>query len=176
MKFAELFEQSQKKGTYAGVRFDTTTNRAFHDYLNKNKIPTAIRPDRLHTTLLYSRKHLPNYKSAGKLQPHLVGTPEKFVVWPARGVGGTGTTNCLVLQYNCPELVKRHNDLMKQHEATYDYPKFVPHVTLSYDIGDLDVSKLPNIKDTVKKITLVEEYGEDLDMDWAQNKGGKKGD
>lgn len=171
MKINELLTE-QTKGTYAGVRFDTATNKALHDYVRDNKIPTAVRPDRFHTTLLYSRKYLPNYKAAGKISPPWFGAPQKdFVVWETQDKA----SKCLILKFDCPQLEKRHKELMKEHEATYDYPKYETHITLSYDIGDLDVKSLPPITDWIKKIAIVEEYQEDLDIDWAKNKGTKKG-
>jgi hypothetical protein len=165
-----LQEQEKKPGTYAGVRFDTATKQKLHKYMSDNKIPTSVRPDKLHTTLLYSRKHLPNYKPAGKV--NMTGTPTKFDVWKTRGENSPAT-NALVLEYSCPELVTRHKALMKEHDATFDYPEYKTHVTLSYDIGDLDVSNL-DAKD-IGPLKLVEEYREDLDLDWARNKGVKKG-
>jgi len=167
----------EKKGSYAGVRFDTATNKAIHKYIHDNKIPTSVRPDRLHSTLLYSRKYLPNYKPAGKLDKPLIGTPKSFEVWKTRPPAGSDgkPTNCLVLKYSCPELETRHKELMKEHSAQYDYDEYYPHITLSYDIGDMNIKDLPDIKDTVKEIKIVEEYGEDLDLDWARNKGVRKG-
>lgn len=170
MKMSELFEE-KKQGTYAGVKFDTETNKALHKYMSDNDIPTSVRPDKLHSTLLYSRKHLPNYEPQGKIDPPWIGKPKKFDVWPSKDSG----TDCLVLEYDCPELVKRHKELMKEHDATYDFPDFKPHVTLSYDIGDLDVSALPDIKKAIPELKIVEEYKEDLDLNWAKNKGVKKG-
>lgn len=173
MKLEELVEAA-KKGTYAGVKFDTDTNRALHKYTHDNKIPTSVRADRFHTTLLYSRKFLPNYKPAGKYDEPMIATPIGFDVWKTRPPKGE-SSNCLVLKLKCPELEKRHKDLMKEHDAQYDYDEYHPHITLSYDIKDLDVSKLPNIIDTIPKLKLVEEYDEVLDLDWARNKGTKKG-
>lgn len=174
MKLKDLYEQPEnKKGTYAGVKFDSDTNRALHQYIKENNIPNSVRPDRFHTTVLYSRKHLPNYKPAGKIQPPMTGNPTGLTVWETNGENSP-KTKCLIFLYDSPELVKRHKSLMKEHEATYDYPEFKPHVTLSYDIGDMDINKLPSL-DTVGPLNIVEEYGEDLDLDWANNKGVKKG-
>jgi 2'-5' RNA ligase len=64
---------------------------------------------------------------------------------------------------------------MKKHDATYDFPEYKPHITLSYDIGDLDEKNLPDIGKYVDEIGIDEEYGEDLDLNWAKNKGVKKG-
>jgi hypothetical protein len=170
----QLEEQKQQKGSYSGVRFDTETNKALHEYMKENKIPNAIRPDKLHTTVLYSRKYLPNYKPAGKITPPWTATPGDFTVWETNGENGP-KTKCLILQYDCPELVSRHKSLMKEHEATFDYPEYKPHITLSYDVDNLDVSKLPRLADRLKQIRIAEEYGEDLDLNWAKNKGAKGG-
>lgn len=175
MKLEELVEEKQEKGTYAGVRFDTETKKTIHKYMSDNNLPNSVRPDKLHTTLLYSRKYLPNYKAAGKLEHFLSGKPIGFEVWPTRPTDGSKPGRCLVLRYDSPELEKRHEQLMKEHDATYDFPDYKPHITLSYDIGDLDEKKFPDIKKYLKEITIVEEYREDLDLDWAKNKGVKKG-
>jgi hypothetical protein len=60
---------------------------------------------------------------------------------------------------------------MSDHKATYDFPKYEPHITLSYDIGDMDIKKLPNMFDTVPFINITTEYSEDLDLSWSQNNG-----
>lgn len=172
MKMKDLYEKESEKGTYAGIRFDADTKRALQEFIHDNKIPNSVRPDKLHSTLLYSRKYLPDYKPAGKLQPALVGEPIKFDVWETNGEGGP-KTKCLVVQFNCPDLEKRHKELMKEHDATYDYPEFKTHVTLSYDIEDLDVKSLPDAS-TIGPLHMVEEYGEDLDLNWAKSKGVKK--
>jgi hypothetical protein len=78
-----------------------------------------------------------------------------------------------VLKYDCKDLNKRHKELMDEHKATYDFPKYEPHVTLSYDIGDLDIKQLPDIKELLPVINVIHEYGEDLDLSWSQTKGTK---
>lgn len=168
MKTTEIFESAT--GTYAGVSFDSTTNKALHQYIKDNNLPNAPRPDQFHTTVLYSRKHCPNYKPIGQLSSPLVGTTTGLEVWKTQD-----GKNALVVKYNCPALVDRHKKLMKDHEATYDYPEYKVHVTLSYDIGDIDYKKLPDIKKAIPQITIVKEYGEDLDLDWAKTKGTSKG-
>ena len=180
MKLKDLYEQPQenKTGTYAGVRFDTDTNRALHEYTRTNKIPNSVRPDKFHSTVLYSRKHLPEYKPAGKLEPTLKGNPKGFTVWKtnasAAAENNAPQSNALILLYDSPELVERHKALMKEHDATYDFPEYIPHVTMSYDIGDMDIKELPDVSE-LGPLNIVEEYGEDLDLDWARNKGTSKG-
>lgn len=158
MKLNEIKEE-RRKGTYAAVHFDDNTKQAIKKYIEENNIPNAVPVNKLHTTLLYSRKFLPDYVAAGKV--HLVGQPTNFENWPTQDK----QSNCLVLKYDCPDLVKRHKFLMKEHGATFDYDEFKPHVTLSYDIGDMDIKDLPKFEDD---IVIVEEYSEDLDLNWAK--------
>jgi len=54
------------------------------------------------------------------------------------------------------------DELKKEHGATHDFDSFKPHVTLSYNIGDLDISTL-NPSD-IGDINIVSEFGEDLDL------------
>lgn len=163
----KLFELEQKnKGTYAGVKFSDKTKNDLIDYGKENNINNVTPKNKLHTTLLYSRKHLQNYKAAGKLDEPLIGEFDSFDIWQSQPDEDGNKSNCLILKYKCPELVQRHKDLMNEHKATFDYPKYTCHITLSYDCGDLDVDKLPDFEHDIE---IDKEYRNDLDLDWATN-------
>lgn len=165
MKLVEIHEQTTR-GTYAGCKFNPTTVAQLAAFTAEHNIPNAVDSSKFHSTILYSRKYLPNYSAAGKYPTPLVGTFTKFDVWQSKD-----GANCLVLEYSCPELVKRHNELMATHGATYDFPNYKTHVTLSYNIGDFDWKHLPAYS---HKLLISEEYQEDLDLDWATTQGNKK--
>jgi hypothetical protein len=167
-----LTELQTNKGTYAGVKFDTPTTTAVLKYIKDNDIPNGLLPKDMHSTLLYSRKFLPEYEALGNIDPMFTGTPTTFDVWKSTSEDGS-SSNCLVIKYDCPELKERHEYLMKKHDATFDFPDFTPHITLSYNIGDMDIDKLPSILDTLPVIHIAKEYQEDLDLDWASTKGHK---
>jgi len=159
-------EKVEEKGTYAGVRFDDDTTKRIKTYAVDNKIPDRLESRKLHTTLLYSKKNLPDYVAPGDIEEPLVGKPTGFDVWESQPDDDGVKSNCLILLYDCSELVERHKDLMSQHEAEYDYDEYKPHVTLSYNIGDLDVSKL-NAED-IGDINITTEYQEELNIGWAK--------
>ncbi len=161
------FEAEKKRGSYAGVHFDEDTLKRIKEFSIGNKIPQRVQSSKLHSTVLYSKKYLPNYKAQGELETPIIGTPKKFSVWETQPDKDGGTANSLVLQYDASELVAHHQKLMKEHGATYDFDEYKPHVTLSYNIGDLDISKLD--PSNIGNINIVSEYGEDLDIDWAKN-------
>jgi hypothetical protein len=127
-------------------------------------IPNMLDKEKLHSTLLYSRKHCPNYEPAEQVS--YIGKPLHFEVWKTQDPNGTGKTRCLVLRFDCPELVERHNMLRKEHGATHDYPEYNPHITLSYDIGRSDEKLFPDVQKHLGLIKMVQEYSEDLDLDW----------
>lgn len=160
-----LLHEAETKGTYAAVKFSKDTKDRIKSFIKKYDIPNAVRPDKLHTTLLYSRKFLPDYKAEGDLTEPIVGKPIGFELWKTQPREGQEQTQCLVLRYEAPELEARHKALMKEHGATWDYPDYNAHVTLSYNFpGTLeDVGEPEEIGD----IEAVHEYGEDLNLNWA---------
>jgi len=169
MKIKELLEEKSKKGTYSGARFSKKTVDALVAFCKEHKIPKAIDGDHLHTTILFSRKFLPDYKAAGKYDEMIVAKPKQWNVWKTSPSDPNAEkTNCLVLETNCPALVERHKELMDEHGGTYDYDEYKTHLTLSYDIGDFDVKDLPLFD---QDIEIEEEYQEDLNLDWAAGKG-----
>lgn len=171
MRLQELLEQSKDKpepGTYAAVTFSQATVDDILRYIKTNNIPNAISPEKMHCTVLYSRKYCPDYVPMGTIDPPWVGTPTGLEVWESRGKNrDEDPSRCLVMKFTCDELTKRHNQLMKEHNATYDFPEYKTHITLSYNIGDMDIANLPSVNDTIPVVEIVEEYGEDLDLDWA---------
>lgn len=164
MKSNEFIKKTHHKGTYAGVHFSEETKDAIMDYITENKIPNAPERDKMHTTLLYSRKRCPNYEPASEV--FMRGKPGAWQVWESQPDSTGKVSNCLVLEFECPELNERHEQLMQEHQATFDYPEYKTHVTFSYDVGEMNHKELPPFESDIE---IIEEYGEVLDLDWAQN-------
>lgn len=168
MRLIDLMEKKEQKGTYAGIRFADDTVKQLRKFAKDHNIPNRVPHKKFHTTVLYSRKYLPDYKPAGEYEEAMVGKPKAFEIWPSQPDDDGNKSHCLVLTYDCPALVKRHEDLMDEHKATYDFPDYKPHVTLSYDVGegyDLDKLKVSDIDD----LKIANEYSEELNLDWAKN-------
>lgn len=169
MRAYELFEEDDNlpDGTYAGVKLSSKSVKAIADYCEGNNLPNPTPPEKLHVTLLYSRKYLPDYEAYGLYKEPLIGKPDGFDVWESSPEDpDEKPSRCLVLKIDCEELVKRHKKLMKEHGATFDYDEYNPHVTFSYDIENIDEKDLPPF---TKPIVLVKEYQEDLNLDWAED-------
>ncbi|MNT97626.1 hypothetical protein D3C72_2399890 [compost metagenome] len=47
----------------------------------------------------------------------------------------------VVLAFNSSDLSWRHMSL-REIGASWDYPEYQPHITITYNLGDVDVSKV----------------------------------
>jgi hypothetical protein len=159
-------------GTYLGVNFSPSSVAMVQRYMKDNKIPNPVKAQKIHSTVIYSRKFLPNLKPITRFQHDLIAKFDEFVVWKTTPPEGSTQEpwNCLVMKLTCPGLVSLHNQYMKEHGATYDYDQYSPHLTLSYNIGDFDIKHLPVLTDNIE---IIGEYVEDLDLDWAAATGTK---
>jgi len=171
MKLEEITENKKEPtGTYASVHFNEDTITALDEYIKENDIPNPVDTKKVHCTLLYSRNHLPEFQPQGKLDPAWEGTFKQFSVFGSNPENDRDGS-ILVMEYNCPEQSKRFDELMDAHDATYDFDEYKPHITLSYDMGDFDIEKLPKFE---KPLKIVEEKGEDLNHDWEGENRRKK--
>ena len=148
-------------GTYAAVKFDHATRKSVHRYCAMANIPNMVRPDKLHTTLLYSDVDLPDYEPVERYTFPLVAYPIGLNVWDTRSKDGN-IEKCLVVLLDCPLLVERHEQLMEEHDAVYPHATYQPHLTLSYNIGELDIETLPFFDGYVPHVIVVGEYREDI--------------
>jgi len=149
---------SDNKGSYAAVKFDQDTIHSITELQNDIGIP-ALNGDDLHTTVMYSTKHIPEYEELGNIEPTWHGHFSHYDIFG-------DDNNVLVMVYTCPDLTSRWETL-RSYGATWDYPDFYPHITLSYDASEFDVDSLPPYNGP---INITREYGEDLDLDWENDK------
>lgn len=157
MKIFEL--QGALPGTFAGVRLSTKTVRHLQVYQKENDIQNPVLPEKFHITILYSRKPCPDFEPAGQLVEPIVGQFKEWDLFPSQPDENGNRSNCLVMKLTCPELEQRHARLMKEHGATFDFDEYIPHLTLSYDVGDINVKALPEF---LEPIIIVSEYYQPL--------------
>lgn len=136
-------------GTYVAVKFDEESTAKIVALQQSLRLNNPLDKDKFHTTILFSRKAIPAYSTDTVYE----GTITFVESWE-----GADGENAVVAKIDCPALVERHNDLIDVG-GTHDYPEYQPHVTLSYDDT---VNPLP-VSISVK---MVDEYVEDLDLNW----------
>ena len=152
MKFRELIES---RGVYIAANFDKDTENNLNQFTLKYNIPN--RNTDLHTTIIYSRKYDNIIDSFDKIFEKAY--PVKFEIF------GTEKQKILVLVLSSDFLSNQHTYFMNKYNLDYDYDSYIPHITLSYNIGDFDISKL-NISYLPREFNITSEYKEDLDINY----------
>lgn len=156
MKFSEIIQEKIEPGTFAGVRLSKESQNIIKEFCQNNHISNPSPKDKLHITLLYSKKPCPDYKPSQKPYP-MTARAKNFEIWVSEHIDGK--PNCLVLKLECAGLVKRQKYLMDKHGATFDYDEYVPHITFSYDVGNLKANDIPKF---THDLIIEKEYQEDL--------------
>ena len=131
----ELLLEQDLQPWYVGVLPDPKTVYKLQHLVEEFSIPNPVSSNKYHTTLIYSRK--PTVEP--KLTSHKLykASLDKFEVFTTRD-----GERCLVAKLNSADLQIRHKQLMDQMQASYDFPAYQPHITISYNIGKFDHAKL----------------------------------
>lgn len=133
----KLFELHQKAGTYVGLLVINPSRTLIKKYLADNNIPDPPNrfENRRHVTVVNSDQH-------ADVEPNdaitYLATPVRFEVLKTRE--GKRTLSLLL---DAPEVVARHHEICQTNGIEHSHDDYKPHVTFSYDIGDLDISTLP---------------------------------
>lgn len=99
-----------------------------------------IVPD-LHVTVLYSRTPV-DWFAMGSAWGNLDGDGRLRVVpGGPRTVEALGDEGGVVLRFASSDLEWRHREMVEKG-ASHDYDEFVPHVTITYDLGGVDLDKV----------------------------------
>lgn len=161
----KLYEIAKKvpDGSYVAVKYDDESRDKLYEFAEKMNLPNLLPKSKYHTTLIYSRKYNPDIKEDQSLYPLKIKGKELHVF------DTQDNKRALVMKFDSPELVERHNFLMSEYQLQYDYDEYIPHITLSYDIGDMDV----DFSGKFPIMTVTEEYVEDLIFDWQNKKENK---
>jgi hypothetical protein len=157
-----ITEKGALPGTYSAATFDKYSTEVIVKYMYDNKIVNALSPDKLHVTLMYSRKHCVDFNEPDKLKEPLTVFVKGFDIWPTRG---QKQMNALVARLESPGMITRHNNLMNKYDGSFDFTEYKPHFTLSYDVGDLDAMALPPLTEPLK---LIAEFSNELNPNWVK--------
>jgi len=140
-------------GLYVAVKFQQETIDNIVAFQTKNNIPNPVPSEDLHSTIVYSRVPI-EWIPEGHINLRVNTDASVLETWETRG-----GSSCLVWHYYSPFQHKRFKDAMELG-ATYDFPEYKCHITLSYDCGDVTAEAI-NKPDF--PILLDHEYVEVLD-------------
>ena len=153
-------------GRYIGIRFTPDTKAKLKRIIDDEGIRNGLDTDDLHSTIAFSREsNIPGYEVAGRFEEPEEAEIKGFTIFPSQD-----GKNCLVAKLDAPTLVDRHNSTM-DHGASYDFDEYIPHVTLSYDAGDLGEDDLKRLTKKYKgeKLLADEEYDSEIEEDFGKS-------
>lgn len=142
-------EEFHPDGTYVKASLDDAAKDRIYELMDALNLNNRVPRDDLHTTIMYSRKPCPDAIEMNGTAVPFRAKISDFKIWEDRGSG----SNCLVAVVECDPLRNIHEHMHLKYDATYDFPEFIPHITLSYDCGDLQ-PELPAEDYIVKYTTL----------------------
>ena len=158
--FKEYVGDERRKGVFIEASYTPEDCKKLHDWAkNTLHLKDPLAPHLYHTTLLYSRAQVDAEKLITNKNPGWIVAPKSYEL-----LGDDHEV--LVLIIDAPEMIKLHQQLLKAG-GTHDYDKFIPHITLSYNIKDdgLDVGSMqvPSMHLRVSGIKA-----EPLDLNWKK--------
>ena len=146
-------------GTYVSARFSDITLDAINNFIDQHQIPNRVPTDDLHCTIVFSRVEIP-YVTVDKLG-FITDTVETGIFKTQSG------KNALVLKLKNADALKVRHEYANILGATYDFPDYIPHVTISYDIGNID---FPEGLEFHIPVFCGKEVREKLDLNWKPSK------
>lgn len=153
--FIEVSKPVVDSGVYMCAKFDQASCAALAKVQKLLGVENPVSAEKLHTTIVYSRKTVDLFPASGISEPAKLVDVEK---WDTK----YGSTIVGVLESDY--LHSRFDDAMDAG-ATYDYDDYKPHVTLAYDSSINDISGVKRLLTLPVDLTIIQEDVEPLDLD-----------
>lgn len=131
-------------------------------WAKKQGFKTTLPAEDMHVTICFSRSKVDWMKMGEAYSQNDDGSIE-IRPGSVRVVEALGDKGAVVLMFASSELAWRHEDL-KRNGATWDHPEYQPHITITYDAGDLDLKEVEAYRG---KIKLGPEIFEEVNEDWT---------
>ena len=134
-KFKDMVDvASHKYGTFAAVKPNQETIKKMNDFLQDNDITKDVDGKDLHITVAFSKAPIPQAKGDEPAFP----LSAKFKEWKVFDTQLGTTGKCLVAAVDSPALSAHHKKLLLDYKGSYDFPEYIPHMTVSYSFkGDV---------------------------------------
>lgn len=125
---------------------------------------TTTPADDLHVTIAYSRRPV-DWMKVGETWSNSDEGVLTIAPGGARLVEPLGDKGAVVLLFNSSELSWRHEAIKRDADASWDFPWYQPHVTITYAGGDLDLTKVEPYRG---KLIFGPELFSEVDADWSK--------
>lgn len=123
--------ENHNNGTYSCLKLDHNSAKELKQWCIDNNI-SCMPENELHCTILYSKEPV---KKLTILNNKKISVDAKILKWEKLG-------DALVLIVNSSKIKKFH-ELMIKNGGTHDYPEFLAHVSVQYDVSSDE--KIPDV-------------------------------
>jgi len=161
ISFSEFVSEKSSDGTYASVTYTSGSKNQLRKIQKDLDIPNPLNKNKFHTTVIFSRKELPEAKSRDLRYKSDV-TELVLEEWMQRN-----DKMCLVAKFDSEWLNTRHEHY-RALGGTHDFDSFQPHITLSYDIEDKVGSFNGKVINLDRPLVFSREVVEPLDLNWVK--------
>lgn len=128
---------------------------------------TTLDADDLHVTIAFSRTPV-DWMKAGEAWAGDKGGTLTVQPGGARIVEPFGDKGAVVLLFNSSELSWRHEAIRRDAGASWDWPEYQPHVSITYAGSGVDLSKVEPYRGELR---FGPEIFEEVVEDWEKDKG-----
>lgn len=118
---------------------------------------TTLLPGDLHVTVAYSR--------APMLWPDPQDGEVTANLSDGRAIERLGDGGAVVLKFRSPHLLARW-DYLRSIGATWDWPSYIPHITISWDAADVNIEDVAPYK---QPLVFGPEIFQELNEDWKES-------
>ena len=120
---------------------------------------TLVAPEDLHVTITYSKKPV-NWFAIDNFGSFR----DELIVGPGgpRLVETMGGKGAVALCFQSPDLQWRHREMMEAG-CSWDFPSYIPHITLTYDASGVDLAK---VQPWTGRLIFGPEIYEPIEQDW----------
>lgn len=134
---AAEFAASDPKPLYVSRKLLNTSD--IIDWARSQGFTNLIEPDDMHVTIAYSKRPVNWFKMGDDLGYQM----EPLAIQPGgpRQVAPLGDQGAIVLHFYSGHLQARHRHI-REAGASWDYPEYLPHVTLTYGGDDIDIDAI----------------------------------
>lgn len=157
----DLLSKSQPRTLY--IRRDVLNTKEIISWAKKQGFKTTLPAEDLHVTVCFSRAKVDWMKMQEAWGNENGGVDVK--PGGPRVVEPLGDKGAVVLLFASNELIWRHESL-KRGGASSDYDTYQPHITITYEPGEVDLDKVESYQGAIK---LGPEIFEEVNDDWTIN-------
>lgn len=124
---ADVVFSKGQASLYVSRPLTQASAQRLHDWAVAAGIPNVVPPELMHATQVHSTAEVSG------LEPNLT----MIDIGDGRWLSQLGKGNALVMFFQSPEMQARFKEATAAG-ASWDFPSFMPHITISYDTGDID--------------------------------------